>query len=88
VHSTAKPQFLRHHKIMFPASPVLTPLLHVLLHCLLFSASLALPQYEHAIPNGGAFGVLSGHSSSSGGIRYACMAFAARLFAHAFARVT
>jgi hypothetical protein len=73
VRSTAELQFLRHHKKrMFPASPVSVPLL--LLHCLLFSASLALPQYEHAIPNGGAFRVLSGHSSSSGGSRYACMA--------------
>jgi hypothetical protein len=43
----------------------------LLLHCGIIFTALALPQYQSAIPNGAFFGALTGHSSTSGGSRYA-----------------
>jgi hypothetical protein len=44
--------------------------LHVLLFGGVILTSFALPQYQSAIPNGAFSGVLTGHSSTSGGSRY------------------
>jgi hypothetical protein len=46
----------------------------------LLSSSLAIPAFANAIPHGNVFGVLTGHSSSSGGKKCASAALHRRRF--------
>jgi len=55
--------------------------------CAFLPTCITLQQYVSMIPNGGTFGVLNGHSSSSGGSGCARSATPALLFADACAAI-